>query len=292
MRSITPPILVAPSTGMRIRTRLRVAVADERVLRAVGGHLGRLAGTDLATRCRLGRGADQRADRKQALTAVSSSRWAGALTRTSNDQWKRGWRNLHDARANLMRAIRVVVEHWQKQRRRQVLATRLARVEARIWQGRVSVVRGGRRTFRARQHLEGAGLTEQQWRQRWDAERWFICVDGETDKAWGNETIRVHPDAGWLELKLPGPLAHMANRPHGRYRLSCPVRFSHRCDEWAAQAASGAVCYDISFDSRKRRWYLHASWTSPPVQPMTVQAAVASGWWRSTSTPATWTALW
>lgn len=165
------------------------------------------------------------------------------MTRASNDQWKRGWRNLHDARANLRRAIRVIdrrlaapvggrhgrvrgyateVEHWQKQRRRQVLATRLTRVEARIWQGRVSVVRGGRRIFRTRQHLEDAGLTEQQWRQQWDAERLFISADGEADKAWGNETIRVDPDAGWLELKLPAPLAQMADRPHGRYRLSCP----------------------------------------------------------------------
>jgi hypothetical protein len=130
---------------------------------------------------------------------------------------------------------------------------------------------------RARQHLEDAGLTEQQWRQRWDAERWFICADGEADKAWGNETIRVHPDAGWLELKLPAPLAHLANGPHGRYRLSCQVRISHRGDEWAAQAASGAVRYDISFDSMKRRWYLHASWTRPPVPPLTVQATVAGG---------------
>jgi hypothetical protein len=118
-------------------------------------------------------------------------------------------------------------EHWQKQRRRLVLATRLARVEARIRQGRVSVVRGGRRTFRVRQHLEDAALTEQQWRQRWEAARWFICADGEADKAWGNETIRVHPDAGWLELKLPAPLVGLANRPHGRYGLSCPVRFTH-----------------------------------------------------------------
>jgi hypothetical protein len=202
MRSITPPFLVAPPYGARIRSRLRVAVADERVLRAVGAYLGRLAGTDVATRCRLGRGADQRADRKRALTAASSSRWAGALTRTSNDQWQRGWRNLHDARANLRQAIRAIdrrlaapvggrhgrvrgyasrAEHCQKQRRRQVLATRLARVEARIRQGRVSVVRGGRRMVRARQHLEDAGLTEQQWRQRWDAERWFICADGEAE---------------------------------------------------------------------------------------------------------------
>jgi hypothetical protein len=187
---------------------------------------------------------------------ASSSRWAGALTRTSNDQWQRGWRNLHDARANLSWAIRVIdrrlatsvggrrgrvrgyateAEHWQKQRRRQVLASRLARVEARIQDGRVSVVRGGRRLLSNRQHLADAGLTEAAWRVRWDAERWFICADGEADKAWGNETIRVHPDAGWLELKLPAPLGHLANRPYGRYRLSCQIRFAHRGDEWLAQ---------------------------------------------------------
>jgi hypothetical protein len=275
-----------------------VDAADDRVLRAVGEYLGRLAGTDLATRCRVGRGADQRADRKRALTAVSSSRWAGALTRTSNDQWQRSWHNLHDARVNLRRAIRVIdrrlaapvgghrgrvrgyatgAEHWQKQRRRQILATRLTRVEARIQQGRVSVVRGGRRLLRNRQHLQEAGLTEAEWRVRWDAERWFICADGEADKAWGNETIRVHPDTGWLELKLPAPLAHLANRPHGRYRLSRQVCFAHRGDEWAAQVTGGAVRYDISYESKKHRWYLHASWTWPPVQPMTVQAAVAGG---------------
>ena len=145
MRSITPPLLVAPPSGTRIRTRLRVDAADDRVLRVVGGYLGRLAGTDLATRCRLGRGADQRADRKRTLTAASSSRWAGALTRTSNDQWQRGWHNLHDARANLRRAIRAIdrrlaapvggrrgrvrgyatrAEHWQKQRRHQLALLR------------------------------------------------------------------------------------------------------------------------------------------------------------------------
>jgi hypothetical protein len=298
MRSITPPLLIRPPAGAHIRTRLRVDAGDELVLRAVGRHLGELAATDLATRCRLGCGSDQRADRKRILTVASSSRWAGALTRTSNDQWHRGWRNLHDARANLGWAIRVIdrrlaapvggrrgrvrgyatgAEHWQKQRRRQVLATRLARVEARIQDGRVSVVRGGRRLLRNRQHLADAGSTEAAWRVRWDAERWFICADGEADKAWGNETIRVHPDARWLELKLPAPLAHLANRPYGRHRLSCQVCFAHRGDEWAAQTVGGAVRYDISFDSRKRRWYLHASWARSPVDPMTVQAAVAHG---------------
>jgi hypothetical protein len=57
----------------------------------------------------------------------------------------------------------------------------------------------------------------------------------------------VHPEERWLELKLPASLAHLANTSHGRYRLSCPVRFTHRGDEWAAQVASGAVRYDIAY---------------------------------------------
>jgi hypothetical protein len=168
-------------------------------------------------------------------------------------------------------------EHWEKQRRRQLLAARLAHVEARIQQRRVSIVRGGRRLVKTRQHLQDAGLTERQWRQRWEAARWFVSADGEADKAWGNETIRVHPEAGWLELKLPAPLVELANRPHGRYRLSCLIRFAHRGDEWAAQAASGAVRYDIIFHPNKRRWYLDASWRRLSVQSMTVRAAVAGG---------------
>ena len=61
-------------------------------------------------------------------------------------------------------------------------------------------------------------------------------------------------------MKLPAPLVHLANRPYGRYRLSCPVVFSHRGEEVAAQVASGAVRYDISFDPERGRWYLDASW--------------------------------
>ena len=70
--------------------------------------------------------------------------------------------------------------------------------------------------------------------------RLFLTADGEAGKPWGNETIRFNPDEGWLEIKLPAPLSHLANRPHGRYRLSCPVAFSYRGDEVAAQAATGA----------------------------------------------------
>src|SRR5919204_1470756 len=108
MRRVAAPFVVAPPWGARIRTRLRVSAADERVLRQVGAQLGRLAGQDLCWRCRLGPGDDQRSIRKQALTGACSSRWAGAITRTSNDQWQRGFKNLLDTRAGLQRAARTL----------------------------------------------------------------------------------------------------------------------------------------------------------------------------------------
>jgi hypothetical protein len=137
--------------GARIRTRPRIVAADQAVLRRVGERLGRLAGLDLAERCRPGLGEVDRVRRKRQLTAASSSRWAGALTRTSEDQWQRAHRNLLDDRTRLHRAIRRTrvrlaapaggrpgrargyasrFERWQKQRRLQQLTARLAGVEA------------------------------------------------------------------------------------------------------------------------------------------------------------------
>jgi hypothetical protein len=168
-------------------------------------------------------------------------------------------------------------ERWTKQRRLQLLTARLTRVDAQLAAGRVSVVRGGRELAKARHHLADTILTEAQWRRRWAAQRLFLCADGEADKAWGNETIRWHPVEGWLELKLPVPLAHLANRPHGRYRLTCLVTFTYRGDEIAAQAASGAVRYDITLNPERQRWYLSASWKVDPAPIPSVEQAVARG---------------
>ncbi|HYY79515.1 MAG TPA: hypothetical protein VFD04_10080 [Actinomycetes bacterium] len=285
MRSIAPPFLVAPPTGARIRTRLRLSAGDQQVLRTVGEQLGRLAGQDLAVRCRLGPGDDQRTRRKRALTAAASSRWAGAITRTSNDQWRCGQRNLLDARVGLQRARRTIqsrlaapvagrrgrvrgyasqAERFAKQIRVQHLEARLREVEARLAQNRVSICRGGRKLARLSQALgrSTGPLTRADWRARWESARWFLTADGEAECRWGNGTIRVHPEEGWLELRLPTPLAHLSNTI-GRaatYRLSCPVAFTYRRAEWAAQAGSGAVRYDIVYEPAKGRWYVDASW--------------------------------
>jgi hypothetical protein len=290
MRRLAAPFVVPPPTGVRIRTRLRLSAWDEAVVCEVGAYLGHLAGQDLRRRCQIGPGPDQRTIRKQAMTAACSSRWAGAITRTSNDQWERAYKNLLDARAGLRQAARKLrarlavptgerrgrthgyasrAERFQKQRRLQHVQAKLVAVEARISTGRVSVCRGGRGRAKLRHTLDrdDATLTVAEWRAWWETERLFLTADGETDKPWGNETIRVHPDERWLELRLPTPLAHLSNTPARAptYRLSCPVVFNHRADEWAAQAASGAVRYDISLDpvKGKERWYAAASWRLP-----------------------------
>ena len=99
VRQIAGPFAVAPPAGARVRTRLRVCGGDAGVLREVGGYLGSLASADLAARCAegsldAGQRARSRRARKRELTAKSSSRWAGALTRTSEDAYQLACRNL------------------------------------------------------------------------------------------------------------------------------------------------------------------------------------------------------
>jgi hypothetical protein len=289
-RLVAAPFVAAPPAGARVRTRLRVSPQDEAVLWVVGRHLGSLAGRDLAARCAAGHldskgRTDSRAARKRVLTAESSSRWAGAITRTSENAYQRAEKNLRDERASLAARVRriearLAVQAREKQGRTSGYATpaerhaktirlkalkaRLAQVQRYLDTGAVPVVRGGKNLLRNRNNLADAGLTEQEWRLDWESARLFLTADGEAAKPWGNETIRFNPDEGWLELKLPDPLAHLANRPHGRYRLSCPVEFSHRGDEVAAQAKNGAIRYDISRGPARRRWYIDASWTIQP----------------------------
>jgi IS605 OrfB family transposase len=286
LRTIAPPFVAAPPSGARVRTRLMVDDTDREVLKSLGTHLAHLASKDLARRCAEGaldaKGkAASRTIRKKALTAESSSRWTGTITRTTENSYGLAKRNLEAERTSLKARItkisgRVKVaagenngrisgyatpaERWQKQKRLQVLQARLVEVESRLESGRLSVCRGGKRLAKRHHNLAAAGQTEIQWRAEWDASRLFICADGERDKKWGNETIRWHPTERWLEIKLPDALVNLANRPHGRYRLSATVTWNYRGDEVAAQATSGSLSYDISYEPAKDRWYIDASW--------------------------------
>ena len=290
LRPVAAPFVAAAPAGARVRARLRVSAVDAAVLRATGRHLGSLAGRDLAARCAEGRldakgRAMSRAARKRALTAEASSRWAGAITRTTEDQLRLAERNLSAEKASLQARIRRIearlavpaggksgrvrgyataAERHARAIRLKSLRGRLAQVSRQVDAGTVSVVRGGKGLLRKRANLAAAGLTETEWRAEWEAARLFLTADGEADKTWGNETIRWHPGEQWLEVKLPAPLAQLANRPHGRYRLSCPVAFAYRGDEVAAQAATGAIRYDITCDPASGRWYADASWKTAP----------------------------
>ena len=67
-------------------------------------------GRDLAARCAEGRldaagQARSRAERKHALTAESSSRWAGAITRTSEDAYRLAGQNLRAEQSSLSARI-------------------------------------------------------------------------------------------------------------------------------------------------------------------------------------------
>ena len=295
LRRIDAPFVAAAPAGARVRTRLRMSARDAEVLDAAGTHLGSLAGRDLALRCAEGRldakgKAGSRAVRKRTLTADSSSRWAGAITRTSEDQYRLAEQNLRAERASLTARIRSIevrlavpvggkagrargyattAGRHAKTIRLQALRARLGRVQRQLDRGVVSVARGGKVLLRKRNNLGDAGLTESQWRRQWESSRLFLTADGEKDKAWGNETIRWNPNTGWLEVKLPAALAHLANQPHDRYRLSATVEFGYRGDEVAAQASAGAVRYDITrrphpSGPSRDRWYIDASWKAAP----------------------------
>ncbi|MGI5135180.1 IS200/IS605 family accessory protein TnpB-related protein [Streptomyces sp. CA-106110] len=303
LRTIAAPFVTVGPSGVAIRTRLgHLSAADEQVLRLVGTHLGSLASKDLKRRCADGleHSTHTWAERKRALTEESSSRWAGSITKATHDQWALARRAQLAHIQSLQAGVRTIAhrlslpigekgsrrgpggyrsakEWFAKSRRLQVLQDRLSAQQADGAVGRVRVVRGGKRLARNRHHLHAAQLTQAQWRQRWEASRWFLQADGESGKRYGNETIRVTPD-GEVSLKLPAPLAHLANAPHGRYTLTGAALFHHRSDEWADRITTNrAVAYRIHYDTDRARWYLTASWTIPPIKTVPLDVARASG---------------
>lgn len=303
LRQIARPFVANGPSGVSIRDRLKGLTAeDDKVLRLVGEHMGRLASRDLVRRCQDGmeHSTDTWAERKRELTAESSSRWAGSVTSHTHDQWglsrRAQWQHLVSLDAGI-RTIRHRLslpvgergsrgtpggyrskhEWFHKTRRLTILQTQYERVRVERETGKVSVVRGGRRLLKQRHNLTAANKTPQQWREKWDAARWFLTADGESGKRFGNETIRVTPD-GEISIKLPAPLTDLANAQHGRYVLAARVVFPHRGGEWRDRiTANRAVAYRVHLDVQRRRWYLDASWTRKDLPLIGLDALRAGG---------------
>ncbi|WP_405545531.1 transposase [Streptomyces phaeochromogenes] len=304
LRELAASFVVPGPAGVAIRDRLRVSESDAVVLAEIGVFLGSLAAGDLADRSRQGLAHDSAgwAVRKRGLTGKSSARWAGSVTKATHDQWalarrgqaaQVGWlrRQIAAVEARLARPLGAKgnkrdglprgyasrAEWHAKCRRLQSLKDRLAGVEADLAAGRVQVVRGGKRLANTRHHLAAAGLTEEAWRERWRAERMFLAADGESGKRFGNETIRI-TDTGRLSIKVPAPLAHLANAPHGRYALAATVEFQHRGQEWRDRiTANRAVAYRIHHDTARGRWYITAAWQRAAAPVLPLPAALARG---------------
>jgi hypothetical protein len=260
LRRISDPVVAAVPAGVRVRTWIHLTDAEAAALAGIGSFLGSVYRTELVGRVELGRldheaHAVWRAERKQELTTVSSSHWAGAITRAVEDQYQLGKRALGAHVTDLRQAVEVLEqrcalrpgeqdlapatarrcrrgyrsarERFAKTRRLAILRARLVAAEDALAGGRPSVTMGGKRLWRNRTHLEATDMTEQQWRARWDAARMFVTADGESGKAGGNETIRVD-EAGRLRIKVPATLADQ----YGTHiNVGAPVTFAHRGPE-------------------------------------------------------------
>ncbi|MEU2127279.1 hypothetical protein [Streptomyces sp. NPDC018352] len=223
-RELAAPFVVSGPCGVAVRDRLKhLTPQDEKVLRLVGEYQGRLASRDLKARCADGleHGAESWASRKRGLTGVSSSRIAGAITKATHDQWALARRCQAAHIQTLEAGIRTLRyrlslpigapgtkraaggyrsrgEWFHKSRRLKALEARHTAAVADRQAGRVRVVRGGKRLLNTRHHLAQAHLTEEQWRERWEAERWFLAADGESGKRFATPHRRLsrHDAAG------------------------------------------------------------------------------------------------
>lgn len=233
--------------------------------------------------------------RKKALTGQSSARWANAIIAGNDDQVRLARDAQYRHIVGLRSAIATIEarlaaptadmlsvterkarrkgkatkgyatqsERFAKQRRLQHLRGELALVEQDRAAGRVHVVEGGKRLAHTRHHLDKAGLTETQWRQRWDAARWRIRANGSPDEPFGNLTITVTP-AGQISIRLPKPLEYLANGPRGRYVLSGVAVFCHRGEQWMERITGGhSISYTITRKAGRAGVYLTGAWSIP-----------------------------
>lgn len=287
---------VAAPAGVATTTRMVLRDRDRVVLDAVAGLIGPLRRADLRLACssKDSRAKEEVARRKREMTAATSSRWAGSIVRANRDQVRLS-KDAQQAHIDQLQAAINTIEtrlelptgdtadgrerrrgdgkgprgyatqreRFEKQRRLQHLKATLGRVQADRKAGVVHVVAGTKALLKNRLHPDTAGLTEQGWREEWDAARWTFAANGSPDEPHGNLTITVEPD-GRTSIRLPVALEHLANAPRGRYVLDAKAVFKYRGDEWQQQMQTGAVSYEFRRVPGRKGVYLTASWGTKP----------------------------
>src|SRR5665811_890880 len=128
LRVLAESFVVSPPSRVTIKTRLPPTPAEEQALREVGTLLGSLYRAAPATRLSQGKldahgRAQCRKVRKKYLTAQSSSRWAGSITRATQDQY--------DLAAGALAAERAMLVAATGKLAQPVAATSMARSAAR-----------------------------------------------------------------------------------------------------------------------------------------------------------------
>ena len=303
LRVISPVFTPALPTRTVTRTRLNPTPIEAEILRLVGTTLSSLEGWALRQRCNTGSNwdKDDAATLKRELTAKGlTSRQAGSIYRLVQAQWraareaqKRHTRSLLARIATIETklskpigghgAYRTKHEHFQKTRRLGVLKGRLNTVGMDTQNADVHIVRGGKKLFKNRQNLEEAKLTPTQWRKAWLAKRHVIEFSGESGKLFGNETLRVDPATGIVELRVPPCLVNQVEAEHpglldkGRLRFTKPISFKRLSAEWESEVlASRAVSYRVIRDPKRRSWYIDATFATaePTLKPLTPRIVV------------------
>ncbi|HET8603883.1 MAG TPA: hypothetical protein VFM09_08155, partial [Marmoricola sp.] len=306
-----PTRVVAPSSGVSVRTRLRLDPDERVLLTAIGVHLTRARNSDLAA-ARRGEKANERYKVLVSRFGIHS-RYAGTICVDNDAATKAAKEHLWLHRAGLRRAVATLErraaavprsvcgcggrrgcdrcrdgyatpnERFQKQRRLASKTAQLARVEAQLAAKDYPVVYGGRRLAGTRHHLEKAGLTVDQWRTAWaEARSWFGCA-GNLGKPGGNPCLTLTRGEGgrwYLTVSVPRPLTAQLGVPT-RLRLRHPVPLHHRSDELEQRLDERvAVRIDVepSTDMKGRlRTYLRVSWVRPVVPAAPLPAARAGG---------------
>ena len=210
------------------------------------------------------------ASRKRNMAPLWSSRVAGALYRDNDELWTLAKRNLDalDAHADTLDERIAAIEDrleiragakggYRNQRtadakrcRLQSARRRRGQVRAKLDANRPSICSGGKDLARKRHNLEAAGMTLDEWRLRHDAARGWFAVNGTTGEVLGNQTLRVDPDNGILELLLPAHLAHLSNTagPRRSWRLGAAVGFGHLREEWEERVRSRrSIRYELDY---------------------------------------------